>query len=93
MEGTAGEGACCKVRLAWRASEHGDEIMRSAFSKAHSDYCVESGLEESQDDAGRPLRGSFNSLCKIILAWIKKITKRKLGTDGSKSVWRLPRWC
>lgn len=36
-----------------RASERGDEIMRSAFSKAHSDYCVASRLEGSQDDAGR----------------------------------------
>ena len=42
------------MRLVRRATERGDGIMRFTFSKAHSDYCVESGLEGSQADAGRP---------------------------------------
>lgn len=37
-------------------------MMRFTGSKAHSGYSVEDGLEGSQDDVGRPLRSSFNSL-------------------------------
>lgn len=59
----------------WKPQHKGE--IRLTFYKAHADYRVEYGLEGSQEDAGRPIKGSFDSLWEIILAWIKEVAKKK----------------
>ncbi|XP_032707125.1 LOW QUALITY PROTEIN: 40S ribosomal protein S8-like [Lontra canadensis] len=52
------------VKRDWhgKALSKGAEMMTFTCSKAHSGCSVEDGLEGSQDDVGRQLRSSFNSL-------------------------------
>lgn len=77
------------VRRGWHAKalSKGAEMMRFTCSKAHSGCSVEDRLEGSQDDVGRRLRSSFNSLWEVTSALIKEVARKSYKWMVQKLFW------